>query len=463
MTTSVIPRLWHRHSGSGVNELVRQWTCHSKWSPQDVLQDFDASTRLSVKRSRSRFFMYEETEGAKLQDQQGLTEVLETSPLQFANLLEQQKQQHSDSDHYYHYWTSPVNGVAPNLLKDRLDGYQRLAQSSQIIDAAYLDPRGPSLWMGSSGSATQAHYDVADNVLVQLYGSKRIRCYPPSAATALYVFPDAHPRARKSQANLDDNISNNPDTQHRLFPMLRNLTPPVLDVTLHPGDVLEIPAFWFHHVENGILPPNNNDDDNNNNNHIRNNKNEIFIDGPSVSLNLFALSRPMLTAQDIFRTASRPIDVTPEQVVPALRALGYGLLEGLRYESSSSSSSSPGHDEIIRTSLLEARYGPLRRQEEENDDEKENLFNASWQQQQQLSSVQLKQIDDCIQRVLPMFESLMFSTDDNDADDDDGRNGIPLLVALHLMELWAVQWVGPAQVAHVWEAVVSSSGGGLID
>ena len=27
----------------------------------------------------------------------------------------------------------------------------------------------------------QAHYDVADNVIVQLHGVKRVRCYPPAS------------------------------------------------------------------------------------------------------------------------------------------------------------------------------------------------------------------------------------------------------------------------------------------
>merc|ERR1740124_2054009 len=159
----------------------------------------------------------------------------------------------------YYYWTSPVSDISPSLLTTRLQGYETLhnnnnnntnanantkTNATKIPSSPQLDPRGPSLWMASSGSSTQAHYDIADNILVQLHGSKRIRCYPPSAATHLHLFPDAHPRARKSQVNFD-----HVDTER--YPFFHTLAPPVLDALLRPGDAIRIPAFWFHHVENG--------------------------------------------------------------------------------------------------------------------------------------------------------------------------------------------------------------------
>ncbi len=44
---------------------------------------------------------------------------------------------------------------------------------------------------------------VADNILCQINGRKRIRCWNPSAHKVLHVFPDTHPRARKAQAPID--------------------------------------------------------------------------------------------------------------------------------------------------------------------------------------------------------------------------------------------------------------------
>jgi|EP01046_Picozoa_sp_COSAG06_P050652 hypothetical protein len=252
------------------NALTRSWVAGAGWAPHELAAEQAVfSAALTVKRSASRFFMYEEHRTGKLDDSVdsigGTTELLQQAAGEFLDAVA------SDRTGYC-YWTSPLSSVAPELLS-RTPGFQQLHELPPLamegrVDSEGLenprtaalptDPRGPSIWIGSAGSSTQAHYDVADNVIVQLHGTKRLRCYPPQAATCLHVFPDAHPRARKSQVNFDS-----PDTTR--FPLFAALPPPALDITLHPGDALSVPAFWFHHVENDPL-------------------------GPSVSLNLFAPS-----------------------------------------------------------------------------------------------------------------------------------------------------------------------------
>ena len=69
------------------------------------------------------------------------------------------------------------------------------------------------------------------------FGHKRFRLWPPGAHFAMHVWPDAHPRARKSRlADLDAAVA------------AGALPPPALDLVLGPGDALFVPAFWFHHV-----------------------------------------------------------------------------------------------------------------------------------------------------------------------------------------------------------------------
>lgn len=170
-----VPRLL-RH------EITKPWARHpAGWSPHELLAGessfFLESSSLTVKRSTTRFFMYEEhaNERVKLKDDNGPTEVLQRSPSHLADLL-------CDGENQYHYWTSPVADVAPGLLK-RLQGYESLHDDQQL-----LDPRGPSLWMGSSGSATQAHYDVADIVVVQLFGTKRVSERPYIFLQSQYLY-----------------------------------------------------------------------------------------------------------------------------------------------------------------------------------------------------------------------------------------------------------------------------------
>lgn len=259
--------------------LTRTWVGPgSRWAPHELAADRDLfTTALTVKRSASRFFMYEEHRAGKLEDTAGniggSTELLQQAAPDFLTAVDAAS---GDGSNGYCYWTSPLTTAAPALLS-RVPGFERLHElevqgktgaGAAANRHAYNDPRGPSIWIGSSRSATQAHYDVADNVIVQLHGTKRLQCYPPHAAAALHVFPDAHPRARKSQVNFDD-----PD--HTRFPLFSTLPPPALDVTLQPGDALSVPAFWFHHVENDPS-------------------------GPSVSLNLFAASAACVDRLPVF-------------------------------------------------------------------------------------------------------------------------------------------------------------------
>lgn len=353
--------------------------------------------------------MYEEHAAAKLRDDNA-TEVLQRSPTELAEQLHSYSE--SAPDKGYCYWTSPIADVAPSLLQE-VKGYQMLHPQSQEL----LDPRGPSLWMGSSRSATQAHYDVADNVIVQMFGNKRIRLYPPSAAEALKVFPDAHPRARKSQLNFDtydqqdlsirDNANNNKSASSVALP------DPFLDVELNPGDAISIPAFWFHHVENGMIA------------------NGTGIAQPTVSLNMFALSRPMTIAQRIFQEASRTLSgVEP---ITALKALSKPLFEALDMDSR----------KFIRKTLLDTRYAPLGHNSNNtvrviSDSRREAVPSTNLL----LSAEEQERVTNCVGRILPLFHSLR------------GQDGVQELVVAHLLELWAVEMVGANEVADAWEAVL---------
>ena len=123
-----------------------------------------------------------------------------------------------------------ANRTGPAAVAFDHDGadWWRGAIGDDVVDAL---PRKTSLWVGGNGSTTQAHYDVADNVLGQCLGTKRIRCWAPSSHWAMTPFPDAHPLARKAQVDVEA------------------MPDPDLDVILEPGDALAIPAFWFHHCE----------------------------------------------------------------------------------------------------------------------------------------------------------------------------------------------------------------------
>ena len=295
------------------------------------------------------------------------------------------------------------------------------------------------------------HYDVANNIIVQLYGTKRIRCYPPSKGIYnLHVYPDAHPKARKSQVDFDivDNDNDDDDVHKERFPHYyynEDIPKPTLDVILQPGDALEIPAFTFHHVENGHIPNAKEEEE-------EEDENNGHVDLPSVSLNSFALSKPMMIAQGIFQKASRPMgrNVTTEDLqlyAPSiLRALGVRLIQQLDIDNTAGK-----EVEFIRKYLLEARYSPLM---DSTDDG--NKTNEEMHIQKILTNEQVQTINSCIERIIPDFHLLIDKEDhgEDNSSHDDGK-GIVLLVAFHLMELWAVELVGAESVASAWDDALS--------
>ena len=78
------------------------------------------------------------------------------------------------------------------------------------------------------------HYDTCDNILIQIRGRKRIVFYPPSEALNLYLDGD-----KSRVLDID-----NPDLDQ--FP--RFALAERYEVFLEEGDIIFIPALWFHNV-----------------------------------------------------------------------------------------------------------------------------------------------------------------------------------------------------------------------
>ena len=102
----------------------------------------------------------------------------------------------------------------------------------------FQKPVEPRLWLGPAGTVTPLHCDYDDNLFAQIWGSKRFVLYPPHQADFLYtrevnpvLFGSAH----------------DPDTpDFEQLPLASQATP--LECVVAPGELLYLPAGWFHHV-----------------------------------------------------------------------------------------------------------------------------------------------------------------------------------------------------------------------
>jgi hypothetical protein len=103
----------------------------------------------------------------------------------------------------------------------------------------YFEKLGPPrFWIGPAGTLTPLHSDFDDNIFAQVWGSKRIFLAPPHHDEFLYP-RQANPVLFGSPVDPEA-----PDFER--YPLARQAT--MLEVMVNPGDMLYIPAGWYHQV-----------------------------------------------------------------------------------------------------------------------------------------------------------------------------------------------------------------------
>ena len=133
-----------------------------------------------------------------------------------------------------------AGGAAPQQLKDDL-----AAVTTQLIPLASNQAffggfAYAKVWLGQKGIVMPIHYDATDNMYVMAWGRKRAIIGEPGQLDTLYRYPNGHPLAGSSQVNLTE-----PDLeQHPHFAKAK-----LREVIVGPGDVLYLPAWWWHQFE----------------------------------------------------------------------------------------------------------------------------------------------------------------------------------------------------------------------
>lgn len=92
---------------------------------------------------------------------------------------------------------------------------------------------------GPAGTVTGFHYEIADNLFVQILGRKEFLFVSPSDQHRMYRSKKFDPGAVDSQIDLQA-------FEPSSFPLFRQVT--VHRATVGPGDALYIPRGWWHHV-----------------------------------------------------------------------------------------------------------------------------------------------------------------------------------------------------------------------
>jgi hypothetical protein len=104
--------------------------------------------------------------------------------------------------------------------------------------AYFAKPGPPRFWLGPAGTVTPLHADYDDNIFVQIWGSKRIFLAPPHHDAFLYP--------REANALLFGSPFDPEAPDFERFPLARQAA--LLECVVASGDMLYVPAGWFHQV-----------------------------------------------------------------------------------------------------------------------------------------------------------------------------------------------------------------------
>jgi hypothetical protein len=220
-----------RHANRGrpalLQGLAGLWPAVSRWSPEFFRKALpDASVRYIEREAAPPPSMLELARGRRRVDA-SLGEFVERMTLEdgrlryliFSTLVQDHLELRKD-----------LGSLAPYQLSERLPRSLRRGLVQE-----------PLFWMGPRSVFSPIHFDAVDNLFVQVHGHKEWRLWPPSQSRNVYYPFDGHPDEFLNWSPVDPE---RPDPER--FPLFAEAEP--LRVTVAPGDVLYVPAGWWHVV-----------------------------------------------------------------------------------------------------------------------------------------------------------------------------------------------------------------------
>jgi len=196
---------------------ITDWKAYSLWSV-DYLNNLVGDKEISVNISKDKIFTF---------DPQAQFTIV-SKKMKFTDFTDWIVQEKT-TDEYYYLQQSTIKITFPELVPD-IEVPDYIDQKLFIVT---------NLWIGTGGNVSPLHYDMSENLLSQLRGRKRVLLFEPKQTSLLYPFPAHSKIPHMSQLNIDQlDIEKFPKFQKAKY----------MECLLEPGEMLFIPAFWWHQV-----------------------------------------------------------------------------------------------------------------------------------------------------------------------------------------------------------------------
>ena len=157
----------------------------------------------------------------------------QTERVQWSEQIRRMKEGGSDYLAFYGEVFQSDPGLVDDLEPDRIRPYLGRRLWNEPI---------PKLFLGAAGTSTQWHCAELQNLFVEVSGKKRWLMAAPSYTPCL------DPRILTTSQQYCHSMIDFREPDIELFPLYQHLQ--LWEVILEPGDLLYVPPFWWHCVEN---------------------------------------------------------------------------------------------------------------------------------------------------------------------------------------------------------------------
>ncbi len=197
---------------------IDHWPALKKWNPDYFLEKVGGAM-VEVQQGRDKDPLFER-HSAQYRAQ-----------ISMAALIDQIVSTNSSNNIYM-----TANNAAKNasgisaLFSDIADFGEGYTQADHARSRSFL-------WFGPKGTYTPLHHDLTNNMLVQIYGRKKVTLVP--ALQVPYLYND--------KGVYSEIYNPNDKREEERYPLLKQVT--TLEYILQPGEALFIPIGWWHCVE----------------------------------------------------------------------------------------------------------------------------------------------------------------------------------------------------------------------